>query len=131
MREGINGHVAAEHAPLGTEHLHQRHYRFGRDASKYQRPREVARRPRGALATGSCSTYRFPPRERISVDVKENAQPLPDDFSITSSAMAGREGGTERPSILAVSALSVAQRLLWGLLHPSHPRLMLCIGTSY
>jgi len=26
MREGINGHVAAEHAPLGTEHLHQRHY---------------------------------------------------------------------------------------------------------
>ena len=27
-----------------------------RDASKYQRPREVARRPRGALAAGSCST---------------------------------------------------------------------------
>src|SRR3974377_2454555 len=26
MRECINGHVAAEHAPLGTEHLHQRHY---------------------------------------------------------------------------------------------------------
>jgi len=26
MREGINGHVAAEHAALGTEHLHQRHY---------------------------------------------------------------------------------------------------------
>src|SRR5262247_1842085 len=26
MREGINGHVAAEHAPLGTEHLHKRHY---------------------------------------------------------------------------------------------------------
>src|SRR5215510_14335192 len=26
MREGINRHVAAKHAPLGTEHLHQRHY---------------------------------------------------------------------------------------------------------
>src|SRR5215472_8741654 len=26
MREGINGHEAAEHAALGTEHLHQRHY---------------------------------------------------------------------------------------------------------
>src|SRR6516225_5313451 len=26
MREGINGHVAAEHAPLETEHFHQRHY---------------------------------------------------------------------------------------------------------
>ena len=54
--------------------------RFGRDASKYPRPREVARRPRGALAAGSCSTYRFP-WERVSADIKENVQPLPDDFS--------------------------------------------------
>ena len=34
--------------------------RFGRDASKYQRPREAARRSRGALAAGSCSTYCVP-----------------------------------------------------------------------
>ena len=43
------------------------------------------------------------------MDVKENAQPLPDDLSITSSAMASREGGTERPSILAVSALPTVE----------------------
>src|SRR5262249_41184241 len=50
-------------------------------ASKYQRPREVARRPYGAVAAGSCSTYRFPPWKRISTDIQENVQPLPDDFS--------------------------------------------------
>src|SRR5262245_39531943 len=46
--------------------------RFGRDASKYQRPREVARRPRGTLEAGSCLTYRFPPWERVSAHIKEN-----------------------------------------------------------
>jgi hypothetical protein len=54
--------------------------------------------------------------------------------------MASREGDTERPSILVVSALPTLYALLvmrllsarsGGLLHPSHPRLMLCIGTSY
>jgi hypothetical protein len=40
----------------------------------------VARRPRGALATGS-STYHFP-WKRVSADIKENVQPLPVDFSI-------------------------------------------------
>ena len=45
----------------------QKHPTFGHDASKYQRPREVARRPRGALEAGSCSAsatsicpYRMP-----------------------------------------------------------------------
>jgi len=33
--------------------------RFGCAANRYQRPREAARRPRGALAVGSCSTCRF------------------------------------------------------------------------
>jgi hypothetical protein len=41
----------------------------------------VARRQRGALEAGSCLTYRFPPWERVSADIKENVQPLPDDFS--------------------------------------------------
>ena len=54
--------------------------RFGRDASKYPRPREVARRPRGALAAGYCSTYCFP-WEGVSADIKANVQPLLDDFS--------------------------------------------------
>ena len=67
------------------------------------------------------------------MDVKENAQALPDDFSITSSAMASREGDTERPSILVVSALPTLYALLvmrllsarsGGLLHPNHPGLM-------
>jgi hypothetical protein len=40
----------------------------------------VARRPRGALEAGSCLTYRFSPWERVSADIKENVQPLPDDF---------------------------------------------------
>jgi hypothetical protein len=34
----------------------QKHLTVSANASKYQRPREVARRPRGALAAGSCST---------------------------------------------------------------------------
>src|SRR6516164_7654695 len=46
-----------------------------------QRPREGARRSRGALAASSCSTYRFPPWERVFADIKQNVQPLADDFS--------------------------------------------------
>src|SRR4029453_2140895 len=38
--------------------------RFGSDASKYLTPREVVRGPRGALAVGFCSAYRFSPWER-------------------------------------------------------------------
>jgi hypothetical protein len=40
----------------------------------------VVRRPRGALAAGSWSTY-CPPWERVSADMKENVQPLPEHFS--------------------------------------------------
>src|SRR5262249_29108339 len=69
-------------SPLGHRPRSETSDRFGCDASKYQRPREVARRPRGALAAGSCSTYRFPPWERVSAEIKENVQPLPDDFSV-------------------------------------------------
>src|SRR5262245_37092564 len=42
-----------------------------------------------------------------SVNFKENARPLA-DVSITSS-MASREGGTERPSILAFTALPTVE----------------------
>ena len=47
-------------SPLGRPPRSETSDRFGRDANKCQRPREVARRPRGALEAGSCSTYRFP-----------------------------------------------------------------------
>ena len=40
----------------------------------------MARRPRGALAAGFCSTYHFP-WETVSADIKESVRPLPDDFS--------------------------------------------------
>ena len=49
--------------------------RFGCGANKCQRLREVARLPRGALAAGSCSTYRFP-QERVSADLKEVQSPV-------------------------------------------------------
>jgi hypothetical protein len=47
-------------------------------AGKYLRPREAARGPRGALAAGFFSTYRFSPWERISAGMKGTLQPLPD-----------------------------------------------------
>ena len=67
-------------SPPGRRPRSETSDRFGRDAGKYQRPREVARRPHGALAAGSCSTYRFP-WERVSAELKESVQSLPDDFS--------------------------------------------------
>ena len=66
-------------SPPGRRPRSETSDRFGCDASKYRRPREVARRPRGALAAGSCSTYRFP-WEMVSADIKESVQPLPDEF---------------------------------------------------
>jgi hypothetical protein len=62
--------------------------RFGRDANKCQRLREVARRPRGARVAGCCSTYGFPPWERAFAGIKKKVLPLPDDFS---SSCAPRE----------------------------------------
>ena len=39
----------------------------------------------GALAAGSCSTYRFSPWEKVSADIKMNVLPLPSDFSCSIS----------------------------------------------
>src|SRR5262249_31429360 len=56
-------------SPPGHQLRSETSDRFGCAASKYQRPREAARRPRGALAAGSCSTYLFP-WEKVSADLK-------------------------------------------------------------
>src|SRR6516162_9941797 len=46
-------------------------------------------------------------------------------------SLAGEAGPSPISSNLCASGHAIAQRPLWGLRHPSHPRLMVCIGTSY